>query len=367
MNNVLIIDFKGLISTGGLDVLRRHEEYAKSLRNINEDYGVVVLTSYSKGTLARSNFIEFVYTRGITSFIRSGARLLKTSSIKLLVCGDPWGSFLLANTIQRLAGIKLPIQVQVHADVGDHSWKRVGFRNRVKSLLVPFALRNSSQVRCVSKQQLLNLIQLNKEQAFNSVIVPVPLSIEANLSENQKLAPQFTLALVGRIDYDRGLEEFLDIARISAEQLPIVDIYVIGSGPREMWLQKSIEQLGLNDKVKFFGQLNQDTIQGLWKEVGVLLSLAPIESYGRSVREALIHRVPVIAKRTSGLKELEDIFLGKGLFYSEDFEVEELIALIQRTFSLLVAKESVEVILLESRNASNLLAKSWMALMTFSN
>jgi len=363
MNNVLFVDFKGLISAGGLDVIRRHEEYAKSLRNLNEDCGLVVLTRHSTGNLAQSNFIEFVYTRSLLSFIRSGKKLLKNSNIKLLVCGDPWGSFLFANTIQRLGGTNLPIQVQVHADVGDHSWKRVGFRNRFKSFLVPFALRKSSQVRCVSKQQLLNLVRLNKDRTFNSVIVPVPLSIEANLLENQKLSPQFTLALVGRIDYDRGLEEFLEIARISAERLPRVNIYVVGSGPKEIWLRRSIEELGLNDRVKFLGQLNQNRIQGLWKEVGVLLSLAPMESYGRSVREALIHRVPVIAKRTSGLKELDDIFLGKGLFYSEDFETEELVALIQHTFYLLVPTESVEVILLEARNAANLLAKSWQALM----
>jgi hypothetical protein len=45
-------------------------------------------------------------------------------------------------------------------------------------------------------------------------------------------------------------------------------------------------------------------LSGYWKKIGVLVSLAPVESYGRVMREALLSGVPVWANKTSGAKDL---------------------------------------------------------------
>ena len=43
-----------------------------------------------------------------------------------------------------------------------------------------------------------------------------------------------------------------------------------------------------------------------WKKIGVLVSIAPVESYGRVIRESLIAGVPVWATASAGVKDLMD-------------------------------------------------------------
>ena len=45
-------------------------------------------------------------------------------------------------------------------------------------------------------------------------------------------------------------------------------------------------------------------MEAAWNKIGILVSTAPSESYGRALREALIHGVPVWSTRTRGVSDL---------------------------------------------------------------
>ena len=45
-------------------------------------------------------------------------------------------------------------------------------------------------------------------------------------------------------------------------------------------------------------------MENAWERIGILVSTAPSESYGRSLREALMHGVPVWSTDTRGLRDL---------------------------------------------------------------
>ena len=55
----------------------------------------------------------------------------------------------------------------------------------------------------------------------------------------------------------------------------------------------------------FYGQVPNKNLKKVWKEIGVLVSTAPSESYGRVLRESLLHGVPVWASTSSGVLELK--------------------------------------------------------------
>jgi glycosyltransferase involved in cell wall biosynthesis len=81
-------------------------------------------------------------------------------------------------------------------------------------------------------------------------------------------------------------------------------VLVAGSGPDEARFLKEIKELLPKSKVRFLGQLSENELKKVWKNVGVLLSTAPAESYGRVMREALVAGVPVWATKSSGVEDL---------------------------------------------------------------
>ncbi len=54
--------------------------------------------------------------------------------------------------------------------------------------------------------------------------------------------------------------------------------------------------------------LDSASWKNLWPRINVLLSTAPYESYGLTIREALLHGVPVVAKTSAGVRELASRF-----------------------------------------------------------
>ena len=58
----------------------------------------------------------------------------------------------------------------------------------------------------------------------------------------------------------------------------------------------------------FLGQLNQSEVWEQLTQLDVYLSLAPSESYGLGIREAIIAGVPVIAVQSNGALEAQSQF-----------------------------------------------------------
>jgi glycosyltransferase involved in cell wall biosynthesis len=81
-------------------------------------------------------------------------------------------------------------------------------------------------------------------------------------------------------------------------------VTLIGSGKSEIDFLSSVRKIVGPNKVKFVGQVSEKQLSRYWREIGVLVSLAPVESYGLVMREALVSGVPVWALESSGSKDL---------------------------------------------------------------
>ena len=101
-------------------------------------------------------------------------------------------------------------------------------------------------------------------------------------------------------------------------------------GPdREIFLEK-LKFVNPTLKIDYLGQIPNDKMSSVWAKIGVLVSMAPAESYGLAMREALLHGSPVWATNSSGVidlnkecrsGELKILDLKKDDFYiKKDFE-----------------------------------------------
>jgi glycosyltransferase involved in cell wall biosynthesis len=312
--SVLILDPRGNIAVGGKDVVARHENYAKELftqgKSLRLDLKVfsagASIQSSGKGknerviTISKPTFNSYMFAKKVHKFIK-----MNNLNVKLLVVGDPWESYWSAYFLNRFLNKKIPIQIQVHGDIADPRWRRINYRNRIRFSLAKLALPKASSVRAVTKYQAENLVKAFGIKRERIVIVPVPINVISKSVALKSERPK-TIGLIGRIHQDRGIWEFIRLIRILNSSSKDFKVVVLGQGPSKDKFIHKLESVIPKNRIIYLGQLHENELRKAWKRIGVLVSMAPVESYGRVIRESLIAGVPVWAIASAGVKDLMD-------------------------------------------------------------
>jgi glycosyltransferase involved in cell wall biosynthesis len=316
MNNpsVLILDPRGNIVAGGKDVLARHENYAKELvtqgKTSHLDLKVfsagVSIQSSGKGkdegviTISKPTFNSYMFAKKVHKFIK-----INNLNVKLLVAGDPWESYWSAYFLNKFFDKKMSIQIQVHGDVADPRWRRINLKNRIRFSLAKLALPKASSIRAVTKYQAENLVKAFGIKKERIVVVPVPINVLSKPKALKSDRPK-TIGLIGRIHQDRGIWEFIRLIRILNSSSKDFKVIVIGDGPSKDKFLLKLSSVISKNRIIYLGQLPESELRKAWKRVGVLVSMAQVESYGRVIRESLLAGVPVWATASAGVKDLMD-------------------------------------------------------------
>jgi glycosyltransferase involved in cell wall biosynthesis len=312
--SVLILDPRGNIAAGGKDVIARHENYAKELfrqgKTSRLDLKVfsagVSLQSSGKGknerviTISKPTFNSYMFAKKVHKFIKTN-----NLNVRLLVAGDPWESYWSAYFLNKFLNKKIPIQIQAHGDIADPRWRRINLRNRIRFSLAKLSLPKASSVRVVTKYQAENLVKAFGIKRERIVVVPVPINVLGKTVALKSERPK-TIGLIGRIHQDRGIREFIRLIRILNYSSKDFKVVIIGDGPSKDKFLLKLESVIPKNRIIYLEQLSQSELRKAWKRIGVLVSMAPVESYGRVIRESLIAGVPVWATASAGVKDLMD-------------------------------------------------------------
>jgi glycosyltransferase involved in cell wall biosynthesis len=313
--SILILDPRGVISVGENDVIERHSNYGKELEKQSKkiDYSLKVFTASTKQISISKNNKAFEIiniskpTFNSYKFAKSAHKYIESNkvSVKLFVVGDPWESFWSAYFLNRFLNKKIPIQIQVHGDIANPIWRRINYRNRARFLLAKLALTKASSIRAVTKYQAENLIKAFGIKRERIVVVPVPINVFDKSIALKSERPK-TIGLIGRIHQDRGIWVFIKMIstlNLSAKDFKVV---IIGDGPSKDKFLLKLESVIPKNRIIYLGQLPESELRKAWKRIGVLVSMAPVESYGRVMRESLIAGVPVWATSSAGVRDLMD-------------------------------------------------------------
>jgi len=316
---VVILDPRGTIVTGGIDVIDRHRQYGKWLlkESIDGPLRLVIFSTSIDRTLEdfSGNELDLIIISKPTfnplffAFKAKKAIHNLEYKPKLLITGDPWESFFSAYFFNKISSTKIPIpiQVQVHGDIGDEKWAQINWRNRIRSLVAVFSLIRATRIRATSKYQADNLVNRYKVTMEKIDVLPVPIFFkeESALTPATLHRPR-TLGFVGRIHPDRGTASFVKLIKILKAESADFSVSIIGDGPeREVFLRNLNEILPKKD-IAYHGHVSEEELKLLWENIGVLVSVAPVESYGRSMREAISKGIPVWATASSGVSALID-------------------------------------------------------------
>ena len=367
--SVLILDPRGNVAVGGKDVIARHEIYAKELlrqgKNSRLDLKVfsagVSAKNLSKGknervvTISKPTFNSYMFAKKVHKFIKSN-----DLDVKLLVVGDPWESYWSAYFLNKFLNKKILIQIQTHGDIADPRWRRINFRNKIRYSLAKLSLPKGSSVRAVTKYQAENLVKAFGIKREKIVVIPVPINLLGKATALKSVRPK-TIGLIGRIHKDRGIWEFLQLIRVLNSSSKDFKVVVIGDGPSKDRFLLKLESIITKNRITYLGQLPESELRKVWKRIGVLVSIAPVESYGRVTRESLIAGVPVWATTSAGVKDLMD-YCKKGEVKILDLSKSD--ASIDKDFKLLlktkVSSDFSKRFIKENNSYAAKLANSWI-------
>lgn len=315
MNNlVYVVDVRNLIQ-GNKSTLERHLKYSEILDfRSNSDLGLGIIR-FKRQTRITSGREDGLHVLTIPSNPLALARVLllnkikgnEDNSVRVLVAGDPWESALLAYLLKSTFFHSARVQVQIHGDIGNNDWIFLTFRNFLRSLMARFALRYADQLRTVGKKQTEKLISKYSVPNLKCRVVPVTslFSTPTTVSDVRNSPPR-TIGFVGRLQSDRGINEFLDLVAMLISQNLMFSVAVAGDGPERNNFEFNLGNVLPPENIKFLGNLNQAEMGSAWSQIGILVSTAPTESYGRAIREALTWGIPVWATPSSGVSDLQD-------------------------------------------------------------
>jgi glycosyltransferase involved in cell wall biosynthesis len=316
MSDVVLFDPRGVFSTLDLDLIKRHQEYiAAASKQSNGELDRLVIFTKAPKTCFRIYSQGLIEIHGISSISFFFAILKKNAITEftfgelnpaVITCSDPWTSFLCGWNYKKYLfkiGKKVNIQLQIHGDFFSKEWKNQGILSLIKSIIAMHSIKKADQVRFVSISMAREAIQKRLVGEEKVVIAPVPIT----LSETSCTPPQKhprSIGFVGRIQKERGLIEFCKFAKRLFSIDPEVSLIIVGDGNERRNFEDLIKKSIPEGRFEFTGRLESEDLEQVWSKIGILVSTAPSESYGRALREALIHGVAVWSTRTRGLEDL---------------------------------------------------------------
>jgi N-acetyl-alpha-D-glucosaminyl L-malate synthase BshA len=218
-------------------------------------------------------------------------------------------------------GIHIPMVTTLHGTditlVGNHPFYKTA---------VSFSINKSDVVTSVSqslKDDTYNLFNIKKE------IHVIPNFIELDKHRNESLisCQRSVMAktderIVTHISNFRKVKRIPDVIKIFykiQEQIP-AKLMMVGDGPEKEKAERMCAELGIEDKVIFFGNSNE--IDQILSYSDLFLLPSETESFGLAALEAMAWSVPVISSNSGGLPEVN--FNGESGYLSEVGNVDEM-------------------------------------------
>ena len=200
-------------------------------------------------------------------------------------------------------GINLPMITTLHGTditlVGSHPFYKSA---------VTFSINKSDFVTSVSqslKDDTLKLFNIKNEiQVIPNFIELDKNEIEAVTSCRRSVMANENERIITHISNFRKVKRIPDIIKIfhKIQQKIPAKLMMVGDGPEKEKAEYLCQELGIQDKVIFFGNSNE--IDKILSYTDLFLLPSETESFGLAALEAMAWGVPVISSNSGGLSEV---------------------------------------------------------------
>ena len=128
---------------------------------------------------------------------------------------------------------------------------------------------------------------IQRDDLFLARLAEEAMDIRAELPDGPKVG------FVGRLTKEKGVDLFIEIARVVNETRPDTQFMIIGDGPVRAEAEALVREYGLGDRVHFLGYVK--SARGLFSALDVFVISSRYEAFGLVTVESMAAGVPVVA------------------------------------------------------------------------
>jgi glycosyltransferase involved in cell wall biosynthesis len=282
----------------------------------------------------------------------SNTFLKATDKSTMLICGDLFVAPFMARLAQLKARNACRIQISFH---GNPIGSERNFSRMLKKFMLGKAINFSDSIRLVSNHVGDEILPLKHRIGKNIFVAPIPTEVPIKLLGRSE---KTLLAFVGRLQNERNPHDWCQLANRFLEESPNSQAIVIGGGPlrqdMESYFHPSVSQ-----RIEFVGEVEKGELNHYWPNISILLSTAPSEGFGLSIREALIRGVYVVAKENVGTLQIANEFSGIFTYRSMEEGFRLINDLSRKHFDENDCIANRKRVLAENESSINNLMKSW--------
>ena len=190
---------------------------------------------------------------------------------------------------------------------GKDYWKKWGKQNNVSKInvsLAPFFEKlmlklNYNAIHTVSEATKDDLIKFGAKKP----IYVVPNSLETTDVLNTEQVP-LQFIYIGRLVFYKNLEIVIKAIKLVKKTYPEIVLVIVGGGPNKENLERLVNDLNLQDNVKFTGFISSNDKTKLLASSEALVFPSLCEGFGLVILEAFAQKKPVLV---SDVRPLSDI------------------------------------------------------------
>lgn len=236
-----------------------------------------------------------------------GSKIIKERRIDIITTQDPFETGLVGWVLKKK--FRIPLLIQIHTEMPFRYFALESFLNLLRRLLAHFLIPKGNRLRVVSpsiRDYLICHFKYPKEKIFILPIIIEEQKIKNHLLKidiKQKYPGyNFYFLTIARLVKCKNIPFQLKVFSKLTREFPKIVLIIVGDGPEKNKLEKMTQKLSLQRNV-FFEGWQEDVISYL-KTSDCFLFSSNYEGYGRTIVEALVSGLPIIATGAGIAKEL---------------------------------------------------------------
>ena len=297
-----------------LNLFERWSKYGETVQRYSGEDGIWLFSAdFQQGQQAQPLKTQNIkFFKSVEENVNTLRRVLalmreirQSRSKFTLVCGDNQKSLLIGIYLKLFNGSKVRVQTQFHGDTYTFRFNK-GLRGIVRVCLSRIGIISSDSIRIVSEFQMEEIKSFAPKSHQKFVLAPIPIDYSRiAIPLNKKT---IDLSFIGRLHQERGIVELIEIIRLVKDASPEIRIVIAGDGPMRPQIEQKLSYWIEKGDVTMRGYLSGEQIHDLYSETKVLISTAPREGYGLTLREAALSQVLVIARQSKGACEAQNSY-----------------------------------------------------------